>query len=216
MKRPAQPVRWVRLGDYIDPCDERSVTFPTEIYGGFISLSSDFSKVSADQIVTLFVFFDKTLSGEEEAKLKQAVSEYAEVVDASYSIIEPDISPKSSSVILVWILTSVTVILLSFCGISPLSNIIIGNMPFMNILNRLGTSKRSRYFSVFVLINICLILGTLISATILVIVPKVRFLSFIDCKSPAVISVVLISEYLIHLLSGMIICFKKERKEIRV
>ena len=24
MKRPAQPVRWVRLGDYINPCDERN------------------------------------------------------------------------------------------------------------------------------------------------------------------------------------------------
>ncbi len=199
----------------VDLQNDRQFVYPTELFGGFISLNSDFSVASTDQVVTLYVFFDKTLSGNEEMKLKQTVSKYAEVINASYSKNVLDSNPISSSIAHVKMLTAVTVILLSLCGISSLSNIIIGNMPFMNILNRLGMSKGSRFCFIFSLINICLILGTLISAIVLVIVPKVRFLSFIDCKSPSVIFVVLISEYLIHLLSGIIIYIIKERKGIR-
>ena len=51
--------------------------------GGVIVSQTEFGIISNDKCVSLFVMFQKTLNPEQEIKLKQAVSEYADVIEAS-------------------------------------------------------------------------------------------------------------------------------------
>ena len=189
-----------------------SLMFPLELSSGFIVNKDAFKLISNTDTVTVFVFADRSLSEPEETKLKNIISEYAEVEEASFSETIIDTSGDEASLTLASELSFLLIVAIVLCEITVTSDYIKSNIGFINICGQLGLSKLGCCLLSQMPVVILLVLSDFFVFAILKFAEKSDALSFMNIGCPYDI-LILLSQPIIVLISAGFIYFRLKGKE---
>lgn len=183
--------------------------------GGVIVSQTEFGIISNDKCVSLFVMFQKTLNPEQEIKLKQAVSEYADVIEASCVRHEYDEEADKAGLNLAVELSAILLIAVVACLIFVQSDLLQGNMLICDIMKRIGMTERSYFLFNLILMNIYILISEAVLCMVLRLSEINDQFRFINPGTAGLKWVIFLSAYITGLVVYIVVYLRLRVKRIR-
>lgn len=185
-----------------------------DMQGGVIVSQTEFGIISNGKRVNLFVMFQKTLNSDQEIKLKQTVSEYADVIEASCVRHEYDDEADKAELNLAVELSAILLFAVSACLIFVQSDLLEGNMTICGIMKQIGMTERKCFLFNLALMNIYMLIAEVLLCLVLRLSEISDWFRFIYPGKPDLKWIVVLSAYLIGLLIYIAVYLKiRHRKE---
>ena len=188
-----------------------SLSFPNELRSGFIVNKDAFDLIPNSDKVTIYVFFDKSIDASKETELKNVISKYAEVEDASYSETKIDTSGDEASLNLAVELSVLLIAAIVLCELIVISDYMKVNIGFINLCSQLGLSKSGCSLLNQIPIVIYLTIAEVVVFIVLKLAEKNDAICFLIIGHPIDLWIMLF-HFIIVMMSSNYIYFRFKRK----